>query len=313
MEHFRVQELGPGIAVAIARPEGHALCNASILDLGGVTVVFDALLTPAAGAALAEEARRRTGRRAEYVVQSHYHGDHIRGTAAVAPVRVVSSRRTREVIAERARGQLLEDLKEAPGLLKGLQGEEGSKYSEEERAVLRGWFEGLLATPADLAIRGPELTFERELQIHGERRTLSLMCYGGGHSPSDVFAYLPDERTIFLGDLLTIGTIPGVEDGDVDRFVDILRKVQRLPIDRAVPGHGPPGGPPDLARIMAYLEGLRRAARQAAPTAAGEPELQRASPPPGFEGWHSSSQHGRNLAATCRRYRAASNGASIPG
>ncbi|MCI4365991.1 MAG: MBL fold metallo-hydrolase, partial [Thermoplasmata archaeon] len=77
--HFQTERLAPGVFAAIATPSGFGLCNAAIVDLGGATVVFDSMLTPMAGADLARAATRCTGRPPTWVVNSHWHGDHIWG------------------------------------------------------------------------------------------------------------------------------------------------------------------------------------------------------------------------------------------
>ena len=119
--HFRLESLADGVYAAIAEPRGFALCNAGIVDLGGTTLVFDAMLTPQAGTALGQAAARLTGRPVGLLVNSHYHGDHVRGSAAVGATQVVSTRRVRELVIERGPAHLAADLAEAPGELERLR------------------------------------------------------------------------------------------------------------------------------------------------------------------------------------------------
>src|SRR5271170_3826456 len=103
--HFRVERLASGVYAAIASTGGFALCNAGIVDLGDRTVVFDSMLTPMAGSALRRAAKRCTGRDPDWVVNSHWHGDHIWGNSAFVESHIVSSRRVRELILRKSRGQ----------------------------------------------------------------------------------------------------------------------------------------------------------------------------------------------------------------
>lgn len=298
--HFRTEELAPGVHVALAIPGAGALCNAAIIDLGGATVVFDAMLTPGAGEALRLAARRLTGRSPDYLVQSHYHGDHIRGSEALGAVRAVSTRATRALIAERGAAQLAEDREEAAHDLAELRAGGGS-YNADERADYEGWFEAILATPQDLPFRLAELTFERDLTIHGSRGQITVRSYGGGHSPSDAFALLEDERLAFLGDLFSVGYHPYLTDGDPDRFEEIVHRIRQHAIDRALPGHGPVGGPAELERMEAYLRHVRSRAAQARSEGRGEAELLLERAPPPYDTWRFSQQYVRNLAYTYRR------------
>ena len=253
--HFRLEPLAPGVCAAIAEPDGHALCNAGIVDLGGSSLVFDAMLTPEAGAALGRAAEELTGGRVGLLVNSHYHGDHVRGNAAVGAVHVVSTRRTRDLLLERGRPQFESDRREVVAELAQLRrGELGR--DDEDRRVLAGWFEGIAATPENFELRPPDLTFEEELVVHGPRRSARILTFGGGHSPSDTLVYLPEDRIVFLGDLLSVGFHPSLSDGEPEAFVRILDRVRALGAEQALPGHGPVGGDREIGEMRRYITSM---------------------------------------------------------
>jgi len=293
-QHFRVQELAEGVYAAIATRRGFALCNAAIVDLGGASLVFDAMLTPQAGEALGREAVRRTGGPVGLLVNSHYHGDHVRGSAAVGAAHVVSTPKVRELVLERGPVHLRSDFDEAARDLARLRSGE-MRVNDVERAVYEGWFEGILATPRDLGFRAPDLTFESELTVHGLRRTARILTFGGGHSPSDVLVYLPDERIAFLGDLLSVGFHPSLSDGHPEEFVRILGHVEALGIDRALPGHGPVAGGGSIGDMRRYISSLQVAAREALAKGIGREELVRAGPWPPYNTWTFTTIFEENL------------------
>jgi cyclase len=283
-EHFRLEELAPGVHAAIATPQGFGLCNAGIVDLGDVSLVFDAMLTPQAGEALGRAAERLTGRPVGLLVNSHYHGDHVRGNSAVGAAHVLSTRRVRELIVERAPVHLRSDVEEAGRDLARLRSGE-LKVGSFERTVYEGWFEGILATPPDLVVRPPDLTFESEMTLHGSRRSARVLTFGGGHSPSDVLLYLPDERIAFLGDLLSVGFHPSLSDGTPEELVRILGRTRALGIDRAVPGHGKTSGEASLLEMERYVTALLGSARAARSGGTSRDEFVRAPPVPPFDRW----------------------------
>jgi len=294
-EHFRIQELAPGVHAAVATPEGFGLCNAGIVDLGGVTLVFDAMLTPQAGEALGLVARRLTGRAVDYLVNSHYHGDHVRGNGAVAAQHIVSTHKVRELVIERAASALESDRVEAASELEGLRtGRIPS--TPAELAVYEGWYEGILATPKGWPVTPPDLTISEEFVVHGSRREARVLSFGGGHSPSDVLVHLPEERIVFLGDLLSIGFHPCLWDGDPDALLRILERVRALRPDQALPGHGPLGGVGDVRRMEEYVAVLQRLARERLPPKAPGGGLAGVRPPSPFDQWKFSAFFEQNLA-----------------
>ena len=293
--HFRVERVAAGVYAAIAKPDGFGLCNSGIVDLGGATVVFDSMLTPMAGAALARAAERCTGRPPAYLVNSHYHGDHIWGNCAFVDAHVVGTRRTREVVLERSRGQFRDCRRTFPEELRKLRSVAGPVNRKDVRE-LRGWFRGVLAVPPPLRIVPPEVTFTDELVLQGSRRSLHLISYGGGHSPSDVFGFLPEERILFSGDLALVGYHLSVGDGWPDAWLRILARMKRLRATTLVPGHGAIGTGRDLDRSHDYLRDLaqitRRALRRRTPVA----ELERTPIPTKYRSWRFSLMFPDNLA-----------------
>jgi cyclase len=297
--HFRVEKLAPGVWAAIAEDGGYALCNAGIVDLGDRTVVFDSMLTPTAGAALAAEARRRTGRSANVVVNSHYHGDHTRGNVSFLPASIVSTDRTRELIESRGGLHWKWDRRAMGPALRSLDAPD-SRVPLQERALYRGWFEGTLAVKLPFRLFPPDVTFDQSLTLHGSRRDLHLITYGGGHSPSDVFAYLPEERILFLGDLVTVGMHPSAGDGVPMRWADILRRMRSLEVSAAVPGHGRVGGGAEVRRIESYLRELGRTARSARRAGRSARELRQSPMPTKYRTWKFSEFYAQNLVRAFR-------------
>jgi len=80
--HLKLKQIAEGVYAAIARREGAAHSNAGIVDLGGRTLIFDALGTPKAAKELRAVAEGLTGRPATYVVNSHVDHDHWLGNQA---------------------------------------------------------------------------------------------------------------------------------------------------------------------------------------------------------------------------------------
>src|ERR1051326_5099847 len=85
-KHFTIQQLKPGVWAVINKDEtGYAICNAGIIDLGDKTIVFDAFISPLAADDLKKAAEQLTHRPVTFLINSHFHDDHIRGDQVFVP------------------------------------------------------------------------------------------------------------------------------------------------------------------------------------------------------------------------------------
>jgi cyclase len=300
--HFRLEEMAPGVHAAVATPLGFGLCNSGIVDLGDETLVFDTMLTPMAGRDLVRAAERVTGHRVAWAVNSHWHGDHIWGNSEFVSGHIASSRKVRANILEFSRSQVTDDRREMRRELPGLDRPD-SHYTAADRPLLRAWFEGVLATPRSHRIVAPDVTFEDRLVIEGSRRSVHLITYGGGHSPSDVFAYLPDERILFGGDLAIRGFHPSVGNGRPTSWIEILRRIERLGARTVLPGHGPPGPRTILSQTRTYLQDLDRFARKAKRSRVPLREFVRTPIPSAYRRWRFAFMFSGNLERSYRLAR----------
>ncbi len=302
--HFEIEKLAPGVFGAFADPAGFALCNSGIVDLGGTSIVFDSMLTPMAGADLRRAARRLTGRDPGWVVNSHWHGDHIWGNSAFPRSHVVSTRRVRAAVLRRSRRQFVGCRRAFPNELKRMDGPR-STVPSAERPRIRAWFEGVLRTPPSLQIVPPSVAFEESLEIEGSRRSIQLITYGGGHSPSDVFGYLPDEGIIFAGDLAMVGLHPSLSDGWPARWRLILQRMNRLHVTSVLPGHGPLGPAKTLLTVDRYLRDISGIASGALRRGVRLRDLRAHPIPDRYADWQFSMMFPDNLVRAYRLARAA--------
>jgi glyoxylase-like metal-dependent hydrolase (beta-lactamase superfamily II) len=76
--------------------------------------------------------------------------------------------------------------------------------------------------------------------VRGEGVTLRAI-HTPGHAPDHLCYYLEEERALFTGDVvLGAGTTVIPDDtGDLGQYMDSLRRLQQLDLDRIYPAHGP--------------------------------------------------------------------------
>jgi len=95
-EYFTLKCLSEGVYAAIAKPGQGAWSNAGIVDLGDVLLVFDSFSTPSAAQLLRKQAEYITGKKVKYLINSHYHGDHVFGNQVFEDVTIISTSLTKK-------------------------------------------------------------------------------------------------------------------------------------------------------------------------------------------------------------------------
>jgi glyoxylase-like metal-dependent hydrolase (beta-lactamase superfamily II) len=79
--------------------------------------------------------------------------------------------------------------------------------------------------------------FDHELTLDIGNREVQVKHWGRGHTPGDVFVYLPQEKVLVTGDLLTY-PVPYMRMTFPHEWVEVLRAMSRMEADIIVPGHG---------------------------------------------------------------------------
>lgn len=298
-EHFTYHELAEGIWAAIVIPTGLAASNSGIVDLGDHTLVFDTTFSPASAADLRSAAEYLTGRPVTYVLNSHWHQDHVFGNATFAPeTEIYASVRTSEIIAEKIPIIMDEFKKYWPNQLKEWTESAKAAKDEAERLDFEDgvrFAQSIIETFPQLVLRLPDHTFTDRMEFKGTSRTAEFITYGGGHTDSDAFLYLPAEKIIFTGDLLVVKNHPGMSSGHPNEWLGILAKIRSLDPVCLLPGHGQPGTLADLALLERYLNELLQMTEQnfrADSTAETAADIQ----PPAFtEGWENANAFEPNM------------------
>ena len=285
--YFRLEQLADGVFAALSTDPRWATSNAGFVNLGNRTLVFDSFASPKAAQELRLAAEQETGHPVRWVINSHFHGDHVRGNQVFTPqASVVASAATRQLIANSAERIELA-LKTWPQTILDLQEQADKESDAEKRQSLREQIEGMetqLSVFATLRLPLPQLTFEHRLTFHGSRRTAIVIAFDGGHTDSDSILWLPQDHILFAGDLLFCGGHPWVGDGDPLRWKEILERMESLEPTAIVPGHGPMATIPDLASLRRYLTDIDDLLQNAIQTGLSKEEVEKLPVPAPYAG-----------------------------
>ncbi len=236
---FTLQDLGGGAWAAIDNAAAKADESGSnagfVIGADGVLVV-DTFENPAAAKKMLEAIREKATLPVKYVVNTHYHLDHVAGNAVFAGAGAV-------VMAhENVRGwERTENLK---------------FFGENPTAEQRAMVEGLYL---------PDVTYERGATAFlGPKRGVELR-YMKGHTGGDTVVWDAESNVVFCGDLFWNKTLPNLIDASTKEWVETLDAlVTEHPGAKFVPGHGDKAGDAgDVKAFRDYLAFLREAIAKA--------------------------------------------------
>ena len=251
---FELVQLDEGIYAALVEPQPpmYVFANALIVIDDEAVTVIDTHQSPSAAEALIAEIRGLTAKPVRFVVNTHWHGDHVYGNQAYLEhfpgVVFIGHHTIREDMLERGAARLAEELRTLPdtigerkGWLDSGRGPDGEVMTAELRERVDYSYRmrrDYLAELRGLELRPPQLTFGRELVLHRPGRTIRLLYFGEAHTRGDVVVHLPAEKILAVGDLLE-DAFPYFGDGYPSGWADVLERIGRLDASVILPSHGP--------------------------------------------------------------------------
>ena len=266
---FDIIPVADGIYAAIGKGTAPMAIgsNAAIIVNEDDIVVVDSHYTPSAARALLAEIKLLTDKPVRYVVNTHWHNDHTQGNRAYFNVfpggpEFISSHLTREDIEKKAIPSVKQELETLPQRIsQGEQqlaagtGPEGQPLTDEQKAQRRAQLDRLKAYLEELRsleITLPTLTFERSLVLHKDARPIHILFFHGGHTRGDVVVYLPREKVLVAGDLVTAG-LPFPRDSYPAAWIKTQNAIAGLDFDQLIPGHGPVQKGKDHVKLLTQI------------------------------------------------------------
>jgi cyclase len=169
------------------------------------------------------------GRPLRFVLNTHYHGDHVGGDSALAAAGAT-------IVA----------------------------HENVRRRMSVGRFNEISGTTTKAAPAAalPVLTFSDSLAFHRNRHEVRVFHLPPGHTDGDAVVWIPAANVLHTGDLLFNGTYPvidvsaGGSIGGMIRSLDLLLPIVG-PATKIVPGHGPLADRVALLRFRGMLVTVR--------------------------------------------------------
>jgi glyoxylase-like metal-dependent hydrolase (beta-lactamase superfamily II) len=84
----------------------------------------------------------------------------------------------------------------------------------------------------------PTITFADRMTLWLGKLQVDIIHAGRGHTKGDTIVWLPEERTLFSGDLVEYGATPYCGDAHYKDWPETLQKLRDLKAEALVPGRG---------------------------------------------------------------------------
>jgi cyclase len=231
---FTLKPLGNNVYAAIAVPKSNAGSNSGFIIGDDGVLVVDTFVTADASKQLLAEIQKLTKLPVKFVVNTHYHLDHVAGNGvfAEAGANVIGHRNLRGWINT-------ENLKFF-----------GPTPKPEQKTMVEH-------------LVGPNIIYDSTIELFlGSKRV--VVRYYPGHTGGDSVVFVPDANVVFCGDLFWRKTLPNMIDGTTDKWAETDAKLAaEAPSAKFVPGHGDLGNADDVKDFGGYITDLRAAVAKA--------------------------------------------------
>lgn len=270
--NFEMVKLAEGVYLARRTEPPGLTTNANsvfIINEEDVVVV-DATLTPGTAREEIAALRKLTDKPVRYVVNTHWHDDHVMGNAAYREAfpgaDFVAHEATREYLPTTGlkNRQMAMSPGGYPGFIDALkrrleknQSVFGGPLDEEEKAALTSDIkigERYMAENPTAPVVLPTVTLRERLTLYRGGRRIDILYLGRGHTSGDIVVHLPDEGIVVAGDLV-IHPVPyvGNPQSHPGDWGGTLEKLLALKHTVIVPGHGPALRDDSYVRLMSRL------------------------------------------------------------
>ncbi len=237
---FNLHQVGKGVWAAIAVPHSRAGSNSGFVIGDDGVLVVDSFQDPAAARALLKEIHVKTTLPVRYVINTHYHLDHVSGNGVYQAAGAV-------ILAQRnvRAWERTENLKFF-----------GDKITPAQKKMVKSYVL-------------PSVVYRKGIEIYLGSRKIEVRVLPG-HTGGDSIVYVPGADVVFTGDLFWDHSLPNLIDANTRDQIETNKTLVRdYPDATFVPGHGQIGKAAEVVAFRGYLTALRgaitRARRQGEP------------------------------------------------
>ena len=265
-EGLELVRLGSDVYAAIRKdPLSLAVnSNSLIVVRDRDVVVVDAQFTRAATQETIAAIRRITGKPVAYVINTHWHDDHVAGDQVYRDsfpgVRFVMQENTAADLVTLGAPNRKQQIEGAPPVTDRLErllslglGPDSTPATPMERSALESAIriarQYVEEAPGFSPVAATDTVHQRMTLGAGQDR-IELISFGQGNTRGDLVVYLPERGILASGDLV-VAPVPFAFNSHPASWVEVLDSLVALKPRVIVPGHGP------VLRDLGYIRSVR--------------------------------------------------------
>jgi cyclase len=236
---FTLKQVGPNVWAAISNLKSKAPAGANtgfVIGDDGVAVIdtsasvdADGNFTTEPAEALLATIRKLTNLPVRFVINTHYHLDHVGANAVFVNAGAI-------VLAHH-------------NVHGWIHSENLRMFGKDIKPQQKAFIEALLA---------PTVTYEQPVDLYLGSREIRLRSFPG-HTGGDSVVVIPDANVVFAGDLFWRDMLPNLIDASTTPWIETLDTLAKNEAGATfVPGHGDVGNAQEVAAFREYLATLRK-------------------------------------------------------
>jgi cyclase len=289
----QVREVASGVYAYLQLPGTWGWSNAGLITAGNQAgdpaTLIDTLYTLDLTQTMHEAFCRVTpaAKRIERIVNTHSNGDHCNGNQLFPDADIVVSTLTAQEMKH-----------EPPPSVMQQMAEQARKQPGTFFYQVLGAFDF-----SGITVPAPTRTFDQTLMLHVGDKEVHLIHVGPAHTLGDTLVYLLEERVLFSGDVLFIGSHPLMWAGPPENWLAACDRILSLDVGTIVPGHGPITNKDGVRAVKEYVEYVYNQARACFAANISAEEAARAIPMDRYASWSDGERIVVNVDTIYRHLR----------
>jgi len=285
-----LRETGNGIFAYLQPDGGWGWSNAGLVTDGEESLLVDTLFDASLTREMLKTMADAAGIGADdigVIVNTHANGDHTHGNGCCRHAEVIASEASAKEMSELPASELAAIMEQARAM-----GPAGQYLVD-----IFGSFNF-----TDVEEKLPTQTFSGEHTVTVGSKRVDLIEVGPAHTAGDVLVHVPEDKTVFTGDILFIEGTPIMWAGPVSNWIAACDRIVDLNADVIVPGHGPITDIHGVRQVQDYLRYIDQEARERYEAGLSVRDAAHDIKLGDFSSWGDSERIGVNVSTLYREY-----------
>lgn len=208
---------------------------------------------------IAETIERKTEKKVEFIINTHFHGDHVGGNKSFSRkgATVIAHRNVRNIIVESAYAKSIKEISEK--IEAEIDEVENKGNAEGKHAQMKEEIDQKTEKMVNSLVNDldhealPAISFDGDMLFHYNDEDIQLMHIPNAHTNSDIVVYFPKSNVLHTGDAFVNTLYPFLDTkngGSYKGYISGLEKIASLcnKDTKIIPGHG------ELASVVEVQE-----------------------------------------------------------